>query len=320
MPQQLNSYSFNTNEINYLYNAAGIKLRKQTRIDFAVEKTMDYIGNFVYEDNELKYILTGEGRIMVNDGSTYEYQYFLKDHLGNTRVTFNENGDIIQDDAYYPFGMQINGLCYETGEDYKNKYLYNGKELQDDFGLDWYDYEARFYDAQIGMWHVVDAMAENHYDFTPYNYVLNNPLLFIDPIGLDTVWVFDQANNPNDRSQYTATIYHEKNEHINDPVEGSSYPNHPDTESGNQNTVDAGTHSFNNESGHSNSSEKGLNLVNSDGDRVSPGTKPDGTAIDEMTGVNIHEGDSENNRGSAGCPTVQPAHANRFFGNFGLER
>ncbi|MFW5757898.1 MAG: RHS repeat-associated core domain-containing protein [Bacteroidota bacterium] len=38
-----------------------------------------------------------------------------------------------------------------------NRYLYNGNELQDDFGLDWYDYGARFYDGQIGRFHSVDC-------------------------------------------------------------------------------------------------------------------------------------------------------------------
>jgi hypothetical protein len=41
---------------------------KQTKIDNAVEQTVDYIDNFVYEDNELKFILTGEGRVLVNSG------------------------------------------------------------------------------------------------------------------------------------------------------------------------------------------------------------------------------------------------------------
>ena len=183
MPQQLNINTDRTNEINYLYDAAGIKLRKQTLIDNAVEKTLDYIGNFVYEDLELRYILSNEGRIMVNSNRNYEYQYFLKDHLGNTRVTFNENEDIIQEDAYYPFGMQMNGLCYETGLDYKNKYLYNGKELQEEFGLDWYDYGARFYDAQLGRWHVVDPKASNFPSLSPYNYVENNPIILLDSDG-----------------------------------------------------------------------------------------------------------------------------------------
>ena len=85
----------NPNKINYLYNAAGTKLRKQTKIKNTIESTTDNIGNFVYEDNgtfELNYILTPDGKVMANTDGTFEYQYFLKGHLGNTRVTFTETG------------------------------------------------------------------------------------------------------------------------------------------------------------------------------------------------------------------------------------
>ena len=50
-----------------------------------------------------------------------------------------------------------------------------------------YDYGARFYDPVIGRWHVPDLMYARHYDWSPYAYVLNNPLANIDLYGL-TDW------------------------------------------------------------------------------------------------------------------------------------
>ncbi|WP_370086304.1 RHS repeat-associated core domain-containing protein [Ekhidna sp.] len=88
------------NRIEYLYDAAGIKLQQKVYKDGTLEKTTDYVGQFIYETEgeeprKLQLIQHEEGRIVPKyalDGTTiekYDYQYHLKDHLGNVRVTFS---------------------------------------------------------------------------------------------------------------------------------------------------------------------------------------------------------------------------------------
>ncbi len=73
--------------------------------------------------------------------------------------------------------------------------MYNGKELNSDFGLDWSDYGARYYDAAIGRWNSVDPLAELFPSQSGYNYTFNNPLRYTDPTGMAPVdsWETDLA-------------------------------------------------------------------------------------------------------------------------------
>ena len=60
-------------------------------------------------------------------------------------------------------------------------------------GLSAYDYAARYMDPAIGRFMSVDPLAEEHYSISPYTYVLNNPLRFIDPFGMD-VWTTNDSD------------------------------------------------------------------------------------------------------------------------------
>lgn len=77
--------------------------------------------------------------------------------------------------------MTAMSFDYSSG----NKYRYNGKELQDDMGLDWFDYGARFYDPALGRWFSEDPLAEGYFSNSPYHFSGNNPVRFLDLNGMN---------------------------------------------------------------------------------------------------------------------------------------
>ncbi|WP_370525537.1 RHS repeat-associated core domain-containing protein [Dysgonomonas sp. 521] len=106
----------------------------------------------------------------------------------------NSSGTLVQKNHYYPFGSVF---ASTTGAG-KQPYKYNGKELDAMHGVNLYDYSARYMDSQIGRFTSVDPLAEKYYSISPYVYVGNNPLKYIDPTGM---WIMltDSTNNVNYR-------------------------------------------------------------------------------------------------------------------------
>ena len=164
--------------ITYTYDAEGNKLRKVSVLN-GVPNATDYINGIEYDNSTttIGFIQTEEGKA-TPASSGYDYYYYLSDNLGNTRVTFDTqtaSAVMQQQDDYYPFGMDIPGTKVASP---KNEYLYNKKELQEEFTE--YDYGARFYDPIIARFTTEDTYAEKYSSMTPYQYGALNPIKNID--------------------------------------------------------------------------------------------------------------------------------------------
>ncbi len=113
------------------------------------------------------------------------------DKDGDGVIEIFENADsneVLSENHYYPFGMNMNG-AWMNNQGRATNYKYNGKELNQDFGLDWYDYGARWYDASIGRWNAVDPMAVLYLGHSLYSFVLGNPTNAIDPDGQLVIFI-----------------------------------------------------------------------------------------------------------------------------------
>ncbi|MBI4208993.1 MAG: hypothetical protein HY538_04725 [Deltaproteobacteria bacterium] len=112
--------------------------------------------------------------LLLGQGVYAEVSYFHSDHLGSTSVTTNSAGAVQQIEYYTPFGEILRGE--ERGEE-ATPYLYTGQELDSESAL--YYLGARYVDTQMGRFLSADPIQR----FSPYAYVLNNPIRLVDPDG-----------------------------------------------------------------------------------------------------------------------------------------
>jgi RHS repeat-associated protein len=117
----------------------------------------------------------------------YVYIYLSNEETAPVEVYFDDfkvtqtKSSVIQQQDYYPFGLTFNSYSRENSV--ANDYKYNSKEEQNELGLGWLDYGARMYMPDIGRWEMIDLFSVIENDVSPYNYVRNNPLKYIDPDG-----------------------------------------------------------------------------------------------------------------------------------------
>lgn len=171
----------NGDKIEFTYDASGAKLQMKNTPWGGSATTVDYLGGFQYTGNTLNFFPIPEGFVVYDQG-TYKYLYQLRDHLGNVRVGFRNNGgtpQIVSNTDYYVMGLTHNG-DYTSGIASNNNYKYQGKEKLEFSGYNMYDFGSRMYDASVGRWFNTDPQSQFS---SPYLAMANNPVMVVDPDG-----------------------------------------------------------------------------------------------------------------------------------------
>ena len=143
----------------------------------------EYFGPMTYKNDVLFEITTPEGRA-INHNSSYTYEFDHTDHLGNKRVSFtglNNQLAVTAVQDFDPFGVIHSGNSYANGLIDRNSYQGKTKEQ----GLNRIDLGFRTINPTTGIFDRSDPLAEMTPDFSPFSYVLNNPVNVIDEFGLE---------------------------------------------------------------------------------------------------------------------------------------
>ncbi len=110
--------------------------------------------------------------------TTDERFYYVKDHLGSVRLTLNGN-NIESGKDYFAYGSISRNVNYGEAE----RYNFTEKERDAETRLNYFG--ARYYDSDTSRWLSADPLADKYPGLSPYNYVTNNPLILIDPNGME---------------------------------------------------------------------------------------------------------------------------------------
>jgi RHS repeat-associated protein len=130
-----------------------------------------------------EYTVKEEGYVYmyVSNESAKLYDVYFDD----IKMTYTP-GNVIQYNDYYPFGLRT-AKSWDRSESgaIVNRNLYNSSSELNTTS-NWYETMFREYDPVLGRMNGVDIMASKYGSLTPYNYALNNPVLYSDPSGAET--------------------------------------------------------------------------------------------------------------------------------------
>jgi RHS repeat-associated protein len=148
-----------------------------------------------FEKLERNFTATQNGKLFIyvaNESNTSTSNVYF-DEMQIVHVKNSKSLQVTQSSDFYPFGLSFNEYHSERiNGDYSsvlnNRYLFQGQESEKDLDADYYGFKARMYDPALGRWNSVDPLSEKFKAWSGYNFVMSNPISFIDPDGRHPVY------------------------------------------------------------------------------------------------------------------------------------
>jgi RHS repeat-associated protein len=196
----------------YVYDASGQRVRKVTEGQAAAgdaPKRMNeriYLGGFeVYREysgssdsvkleRETLHVMDDQQRIALvetktvtnpdDESPTQLIRFQFGNHLGSASLELDDKGRVISYEEYYPYGSTAYHAVDKGIKAAGKRYRYTGMERDDETGLSYHS--ARYYVPWLGRW--VSADPAGLVDgVNIYRYCANNPIIFHDPNGKETI-------------------------------------------------------------------------------------------------------------------------------------
>ena len=136
--------------------------------------------------------------------------WYHPDYIGNVEFVSDRTGQPYQHFYYAAFGDPMVSQHAGTGS-FNSAFRFNAKEYDEETGN--YYYGARYYEPKSSVWMGVDALATKYPSMNPYNFVMGNPIMAMDPDG-DTAWTATNEWTLEWQEKYENNVYQKTQEYI----------------------------------------------------------------------------------------------------------
>lgn len=187
---------------NYTTPAVNVEYAYDPIARRVMKKIEDVTTYYIYDGYNLLYEINEEGCIVtrythlignVIDFPLIAYQqgkryYYHFDVFNSVYLVSDEQGNIVARYSYTPFGELLN----KEGT-FHSQFAFTSREIDEETGLMYYRF--RYYIPQLGRFTQLDPFALLS-GSNLYVYVFNNPLRYVDPLGLQSCGAFPPGTPP----------------------------------------------------------------------------------------------------------------------------